>query len=62
MPSCCEVEGPGCIWGRTVKEPSLKAKSPLDYKNLQVKMNLFYNDVNLDLQRVKLSSLEKGQV
>ncbi|XP_017340230.2 putative ATP-dependent RNA helicase TDRD12 [Ictalurus punctatus] len=57
-----KVEDPGCIWGRTVKGPGVHAKSPQDYENLQVKMNLFYNKVNLDLQKLKPSSLEKGQM
>lgn len=45
-----------------MKGPGVHAKSPQDYENLQVKMNLFYNKVNLDLQKLKPSSLEKGQV
>ncbi|XP_047675813.1 putative ATP-dependent RNA helicase TDRD12 isoform X2 [Tachysurus fulvidraco] len=53
-----KVVDPDCIWGRIVKGPG----SSEDYKNLQVKMNLFYHDVNLDVQKVKPSSLEKGQV
>ncbi|KAK3526224.1 hypothetical protein QTP70_017778, partial [Hemibagrus guttatus] len=57
-----QVEDPGCIWGRTVKGPGMKAESPQDYKNLQVKMNLFYHSINLDVQNVKPSSLVKGQV
>ncbi|XP_053496879.1 putative ATP-dependent RNA helicase TDRD12 [Ictalurus furcatus] len=62
VPSLCEVEDPGCIWGRTVKGPGVHAKSPQDYENLQVKMNLFYNKLNLDVQKLKPSSLKKGQV
>lgn len=57
-----EVEDPGCIWGRIVKGPGAETDSPQDYENLQVKMNLFYHKVNLDVQKVKPSSLEKGQV
>lgn len=62
VPSLCEVEDPGCIWGRIVKGPGAQVESPQDYENLQVKMNLFYHNVNLDVQKVKPSSLEKGQV
>ncbi|XP_053341877.1 putative ATP-dependent RNA helicase TDRD12 [Clarias gariepinus] len=57
-----KVENPGCIWGRPVKRPGVQVESPPDYENLQVKMNLFYHSVTLDVQKVKLSSLEKGQV
>lgn len=45
-----------------MKGPGGKAESPQDYGNLQVKMNLFYHKVNLDVQKVKPSSLEKEQV
>ncbi|MCJ8736009.1 hypothetical protein PDJAM_G00254050 [Pangasius djambal] len=57
-----KVEDPGCIWGRTVKGPGAQVGSPQDYETLQVKMNLFYHKVNLDVQKVKPLSLEKGQV
>lgn len=60
--SLCEVEDPGCIWGLTVDGPGVQARSPQDYGNLQVKMNLFYRKVNLDVQNVKPSSLQTGQV
>ncbi|KAK2834813.1 hypothetical protein Q7C36_015514 [Tachysurus vachellii] len=53
-----KVVDPDCIWGQTRKGPG----SSQDYKNLQVKMNLFYHNVNLDVKKVKPSSLEKGQV
>ncbi|XP_034163027.2 putative ATP-dependent RNA helicase TDRD12 isoform X1 [Pangasianodon hypophthalmus] len=57
-----KVEDPGCIWGRTVKGPGVQVGGPQDYETLQVKMNLFYHKVNLDVQKVKPLSLEKGQV
>ncbi|XP_030648181.1 LOW QUALITY PROTEIN: putative ATP-dependent RNA helicase TDRD12 [Chanos chanos] len=60
--SVLKVEDPSCLWGRIVKGPCVQAHSPKDYEDLQVKMNLFYHDVNFDEQKLKLNSLEEGQV
>ncbi|KAI5627099.1 putative ATP-dependent RNA helicase TDRD12 [Silurus asotus] len=57
-----KVEDPGCIWGRIVKGQGVQVNNPQDYENLHVKMNLFYHKVDLDVQKVKPSSLEKEQV
>uniref|UniRef100_A0A3B4E274 RNA helicase n=1 Tax=Pygocentrus nattereri TaxID=42514 RepID=A0A3B4E274_PYGNA len=58
----CEVEDPGCLWGRIVKGPDEQAESFHQYENLQAKMNLFYHEVNQDVQKIKPATLEKGQL
>lgn len=45
-----------------MKGPGVQVASQKEYDDLQVEMNLYYHDVNLDPQAVKLSSLKKGQV
>lgn len=45
-----------------MKGPGVQVGSQKDYDNLQMEMNLFFHDVNLDPQSVKPSSLKKGQV
>ncbi|KAL7867851.1 hypothetical protein SRHO_G00092350 [Serrasalmus rhombeus] len=56
------VEDPGCLWGRIVKGPDEQAESLHHYENLQAKMNLFYHEVNQDVQKIKPATLEKGQL
>ncbi|KAJ8002842.1 hypothetical protein DPEC_G00163170 [Dallia pectoralis] len=61
--SILKVENPSCMWGRLVKCQDIEAAlNKNEYVDLQVKMNLFYHDVNLDMQKVKPSSVEQGQV
>ncbi|KAL0968592.1 hypothetical protein UPYG_G00268950 [Umbra pygmaea] len=58
-----KVENPSCIWGGFVKGTGVEAaKSGKEYDDLQLKMNLFYHGVNLDVRKVKLSSIVEGQV
>ncbi|XP_034143978.1 putative ATP-dependent RNA helicase TDRD12 isoform X2 [Esox lucius] len=56
-----KVENPSCLWGRLVKGIE-GTENKKEYDDLQVKMNLFYHEVNLDVQKVKPSSIEEGQV
>uniref|UniRef100_A0A4W4GT21 RNA helicase n=1 Tax=Electrophorus electricus TaxID=8005 RepID=A0A4W4GT21_ELEEL len=56
----CKVEDPGCLWGRVLKGPGLQGEN--EYNDLQVKMNLFYHEVDLDVQKVKPTTLEEGQL
>ncbi|KAF7702010.1 hypothetical protein HF521_001293 [Silurus meridionalis] len=57
-----KVEDPGCIWGQIVKGQGVQVNNPQDYENLHVKMNFFYHKVDLDVKKLKPSSLEKEQV
>ncbi|XP_066525360.1 putative ATP-dependent RNA helicase TDRD12 isoform X2 [Hoplias malabaricus] len=60
--SIIKVEDPGCLWGQIVKGFATQPGSPHEYEDLQAKMNLFYHDVNLDVQKIKLTALEEGQL
>ncbi|XP_064168547.1 putative ATP-dependent RNA helicase TDRD12 isoform X2 [Anguilla rostrata] len=60
--SILKIQDPGCFWGRIVKGAGLKIQSPQEYENLHVKMNLFYHDVNLDVQKIRPPSLAERQV
>uniref|UniRef100_A0AAR2JQH6 RNA helicase n=1 Tax=Pygocentrus nattereri TaxID=42514 RepID=A0AAR2JQH6_PYGNA len=42
--------------------PDEQAESFHQYENLQAKMNLFYHEVNQDVQKIKPATLEKGQL
>ncbi|XP_062857583.1 putative ATP-dependent RNA helicase TDRD12 [Trichomycterus rosablanca] len=55
--SIIKVEHPGCLWGQTLQGPGVQ-----QYEDLQVQMNLFYHDVNLDVEKLKPASLAEGQV
>ncbi|XP_013981048.2 putative ATP-dependent RNA helicase TDRD12 isoform X1 [Salmo salar] len=58
-----KVENPSCLWGRFVKGPGIEAvENKKKYDDLQMKMNLFYHEVNLDVQKIKPSTIEAGQV
>lgn len=58
-----QVENPSCLWGRFVKGPGIEAvENKKKYDDLQMKMNLFYHEVNLDVQKIKPSTIEAGQV
>ncbi|XP_041693840.1 putative ATP-dependent RNA helicase TDRD12 isoform X2 [Coregonus clupeaformis] len=58
-----KVENPSCLWGRFVNGPGIEAvENKKAYDDLQVKMNLFYHEVNLDVQKIKPSTIEAGQV
>uniref|UniRef100_A0A8C7JNE7 RNA helicase n=1 Tax=Oncorhynchus kisutch TaxID=8019 RepID=A0A8C7JNE7_ONCKI len=58
-----KVENPSCLWGRFVKGPGIEAvENKKEYDDLQMKMNLFYHEVNLHVQKIKLSTIESGQV
>lgn len=50
------------MWGRIMKGPGFQAASQEEYEHLKVEMNLFYHDLNLDLQTIRPSSLKKGEV
>ncbi|XP_072527941.1 putative ATP-dependent RNA helicase TDRD12 isoform X2 [Salminus brasiliensis] len=60
--SVIKVEDPGCLWGRIVKGPGMQAENLPEFENLQTKMNLFYHNVNLDVQKIKPAMLEEGQL
>ncbi|XP_076863509.1 putative ATP-dependent RNA helicase TDRD12 isoform X2 [Brachyhypopomus gauderio] len=60
--SIIKVEDPGCLWGRVLKGPGVQGDSPEQYDDLHVKMNLFYHEVDLDVQKVKPTTLEEEQV
>ncbi|RXN03533.1 ATP-dependent RNA helicase TDRD12 [Labeo rohita] len=56
------IEDPGCLWARVLKGPGVQPDSPEEYENLKVKMNLFYHEVNLDVQKLKPAELKEGLV
>ncbi|XP_048829648.1 putative ATP-dependent RNA helicase TDRD12 isoform X2 [Brienomyrus brachyistius] len=56
-----KIEDPSCFWGRIVKGAGVCVEDQ-EYEKLKVKMNLFYHDVNLDVQKLKPPLLEEGQV
>ncbi|XP_062404213.1 putative ATP-dependent RNA helicase TDRD12 [Sardina pilchardus] len=60
--SILKIEDPSCLWGRIMRGPGVQVASQKDYDDLQIEMNLYYHDVNLDSQSVKPSSLKKGQL
>ncbi|XP_036391490.1 putative ATP-dependent RNA helicase TDRD12 [Megalops cyprinoides] len=60
--SILKIQDPGCFWGRIVKGAGLQLNGPKEYENLQVEMNLFYHEFNLDNQKIKLPSLTEDQV
>ncbi|XP_034540637.1 uncharacterized protein tdrd12 isoform X2 [Notolabrus celidotus] len=60
--SILKVDNPSCLWGRVVQGPGGDAVTAGQYDTLQVQMNLFYHDVTQDLQKLKLTSIEEGQV
>ncbi|XP_029908910.1 putative ATP-dependent RNA helicase TDRD12 isoform X2 [Myripristis murdjan] len=57
-----KVENPSCIWARVICGPAGSVQSAGQYDDLQVRMNLFYHDVSLDVKRLKPSPLQEGQV
>ncbi|KAJ8343367.1 hypothetical protein SKAU_G00306960, partial [Synaphobranchus kaupii] len=60
--SILKIQDPGCFWGRIVKGAGLNVQSPNEYEYLHVTMNLFYHDVNLDVQKIRPPSLAERQV
>ncbi|XP_063053944.1 putative ATP-dependent RNA helicase TDRD12 [Engraulis encrasicolus] len=60
--SILKIEDPSCMWGRIMKGPGFQAASQEEYEHLKVEMNLFYHDLNLDLQTIRPSSLKKGEL
>ncbi|XP_072554532.1 putative ATP-dependent RNA helicase TDRD12 isoform X5 [Paramormyrops kingsleyae] len=56
-----KIEDPSCFWGRIVKGAGVCVEDQ-EYQKLQVKMNLFYHEVNLDVQKLKPQLLEEGKV
>ncbi|KAI7811614.1 putative ATP-dependent RNA helicase TDRD12-like [Triplophysa rosa] len=57
-----KIEDPGCLWGRVLKGPGIHPDSPEEYDNLRVKMNLFYHEFDLDVQKLKPAELKEGLV
>uniref|UniRef100_A0A8C9VUU9 RNA helicase n=1 Tax=Scleropages formosus TaxID=113540 RepID=A0A8C9VUU9_SCLFO len=57
-----KVDDPGCFWGRIVKGAGVCVEDPKEYEELHIQMNLFYHKVNLDIEKMRLPSLEEGQV
>ncbi|XP_066568663.1 putative ATP-dependent RNA helicase TDRD12 [Amia ocellicauda] len=57
-----KIEDPDCFWGRILKGVGDEVKNPKEYDDLWVKMNLFYHQVNQDVQKITPTSLEKGQM
>ncbi|XP_047451385.1 putative ATP-dependent RNA helicase TDRD12 isoform X2 [Mugil cephalus] len=60
--SVLKVEHPSCLWGRVIRSPSGNTESAEHYNNLQTQINLFYQDVTLNLDKLKPKSLKEGQV
>uniref|UniRef100_A0A667YUT4 RNA helicase n=1 Tax=Myripristis murdjan TaxID=586833 RepID=A0A667YUT4_9TELE len=63
----CQIQlvkslNPSCIWARVICGPAGSVQSAGQYDDLQVRMNLFYHDVSLDVKRLKPSPLQEGQV
>ncbi|KPP73036.1 tudor domain-containing protein 12-like, partial [Scleropages formosus] len=56
-----KVDDPGCFWGRIVKGAGVCVEDPKEYEELHIQMNLFYHKVNLDIEKMRLPSLEEGQ-
>ncbi|KAL1247878.1 hypothetical protein QQF64_023254 [Cirrhinus molitorella] len=56
------IEDPGCLWARVLKGPGIQPDIPEEYDNLRVKMNLFYHEVDLDVQKLKPAELKEGLV
>ncbi|XP_043083443.1 putative ATP-dependent RNA helicase TDRD12 [Puntigrus tetrazona] len=57
-----KIEDPGCLWARVLKGPGVPPDIPEEYEDLRVKMNLFYHEVDLDVQKLKPSELKEGLV
>uniref|UniRef100_A0A673JL70 RNA helicase n=1 Tax=Sinocyclocheilus rhinocerous TaxID=307959 RepID=A0A673JL70_9TELE len=57
-----KIEDPGCLWARVLKGSGIQPDSPEEYENLRVKMNLFYHEVDLDVQKLKPAELKEGLV
>ncbi|KAJ8248979.1 hypothetical protein GJAV_G00229840 [Gymnothorax javanicus] len=60
--SILKIQDPGCFWGRIVNGVGIEMQSPEEYESLHVRMNLFYHDVNLDVQKIRPPSLTEHQV
>uniref|UniRef100_A0A671P0N1 RNA helicase n=1 Tax=Sinocyclocheilus anshuiensis TaxID=1608454 RepID=A0A671P0N1_9TELE len=58
----CQIEDPGCLWARVLKGSGIQPDSPEEYESLRVKMNLFYHEVDLDVQKLKPAELKEGLV
>ncbi|XP_016342148.1 putative ATP-dependent RNA helicase TDRD12, partial [Sinocyclocheilus anshuiensis] len=57
-----KIEDPGCLWARVLKGPGIQPDSPEEYESLRVKINLFYHEVDLDVQKLKPAELKEGLV
>ncbi|XP_073687782.1 putative ATP-dependent RNA helicase TDRD12 [Garra rufa] len=57
-----DIEDPGCLWARVLKGPGVQPDNPEEYESLKVKMNLFYHEVDLDVQKLKPAELKEGLV
>ncbi|XP_056595160.1 putative ATP-dependent RNA helicase TDRD12 [Triplophysa dalaica] len=57
-----KIEDPGNLWGRVLKGPGIHPDRPEEYDNLRVKMNLFYHEFDLDVQKLKPAELKEGLV
>uniref|UniRef100_A0A672K345 RNA helicase n=1 Tax=Sinocyclocheilus grahami TaxID=75366 RepID=A0A672K345_SINGR len=56
------IEDPGCLWARVLKGSGIQPDSPEEYESLRVKMNLFYHEVDLDVQKLRPAELKEGLV
>uniref|UniRef100_A0A672JZK0 RNA helicase n=1 Tax=Sinocyclocheilus grahami TaxID=75366 RepID=A0A672JZK0_SINGR len=57
-----KIEDPGCLWARVLKGSGIQPDSPEEYESLRVKMNLFYHEVDLDVQKLRPAELKEGLV
>ncbi|XP_051739490.1 putative ATP-dependent RNA helicase TDRD12 isoform X1 [Ctenopharyngodon idella] len=57
-----KIEDPGCLWARVLKGPGIQPDNPEEYEQLRLKMNLFYHEVDLDVQKLKPAELKEGLV
>ncbi|XP_071316534.1 putative ATP-dependent RNA helicase TDRD12 isoform X3 [Trachinotus anak] len=60
--SILKVENPSCLWGRVARGLGGDTETTEQYDSLMAQMNLFYHDVTQDLRKLKLTSIEEGQV
>nr|XP_014349483.1 PREDICTED: putative ATP-dependent RNA helicase TDRD12 [Latimeria chalumnae] len=57
-----KIEDPSCFWGRIIRGCGDLTENAEEYEKLQDKMNQLYHGGRKDLEEIKLSTLEEGQV